>query len=330
MKNKPKKIVYLFGAGATHAEIMNLEDSPDATFISKNGLKISDVSKRVMKLAQKDSRFKKGVKTVTYREGPVNIELLISLFESNRIPDVDYKVNHLKKLVQKDITKILSLEQKKKFYLHKALFELHKLIENKEILTGIVSLNYDDVLDLSCYEIRGNKPNYCHNSGKGEDIPLLKLHGSFNWTNIKIYGKSKKIPIIPLGINKNYLIPPYNFIWSRAFEVLATCDILRIIGCSLSQNDIGLIDLLFKAHLERSNHFTMEIINRQGVGDDIKYNYGFFPGIITPKDIEGSLIADDLSGAAELTNPFKTWLKAKAERMVSEKINTTKYLKKCL
>ena len=70
MRNKPKNIVYLFGAGATHAEIMNLINSPEfsrqtaATLISKYGLKISDVSKRVMKSAQKNSRFKKDVEEV--------------------------------------------------------------------------------------------------------------------------------------------------------------------------------------------------------------------------------------------------------------------------
>lgn len=324
-----EKIAYLIGAGATHAEIMNLEESPSVTFIRKNGLKISDVSNRVMKRAQNNSRFKKYVEEVTYRTGTENIELLISLFESNQIPDVDYKVNYLKKLVEKDIMKILSPEQKRKFYLHKALFELHKLIKDKEWLTGVISLNYDDISDLAYEKIRKHKPNYGLISDKGKDIPLLKLHGSFNWTEISIFGKKKTIPIIPLGLSKNYLIPPYNFIWSKTLEVLVQCDKLRVIGCSLSQNDIGLIDLLFKAHLERSNHFIMEIIDTQGVGEKIKKLYGFFPGIKTLKDIEGSLIPGDINLEEELSNPFKIWLKAKAERMLSRKrINITKYLKK--
>lgn len=329
-RTKTKNVVYLFGAGSTHAEILNFKGASDETFLSENGLKISDVSKRVMKFAQDNPEFKKDVEEVTYREGPVNIELLISLFESNQIPGVDYKVACLKKAIEIDIKKILTSNRKKKFYLHKALFELHQLIKNKETLMGVITLNYDDVLDQAYEEILKCEPDYCHVADKGSNIPLLKLHGSFNWTKIKIYGKIKNIPIIPLGINKNYLIPPYNFIWGRAFEVLAKCDILRIIGCSLSQNDVGLVDLLFKAHLERSRHFIMEIINQQNIAEDIRDNYGFFPGIITPKDIEDSLIAEDLSIEAELSNPFKTWLKAKAERMLKERISRTKYLKKCL
>ena len=330
MKTQPKKIVYLFGAGATHAEILNLKGASDETFLSKNGLKISNVSKRVMKFAQSDAKFKKGVEEVTYREGPVNIELLISLFESNQIHKVDYKVNFLKKAIEKDIKKILTPYRKEKFYLHKALFELHQLIENKETLMGVITLNYDDVLDQAYEEILKHKPDYCHVADKGSNIPLLKLHGSFNWTRIKNYGKIKTIPIIPLGINKNYLIPPYNFIWGRAFEILTKCDVLRIIGCSLNQNDIGLIDLLFKAHLERGSHLIMEIIDGEREAGIIKYDYGFFPEIITPKDIEDSLIAEDLSIEVELSNPFKTWLKAKAEKMIRRRIKDTKYLKNCL
>ena len=282
-----------------------------------------------MKRAQNNKRFKQDVEAVTYRIGTVNIELLISLFEANQISDVDYKVNYLKKLVEKDIMEILSSEKKKFFYLHKALFELHNLIKNKEQLTGIISLNYDDILDSASEEICKRKPNYCFITDKGKDIPLLKLHGSFNWTEISIFGKKKTIPIIPLGLNKNYLIPPYNSFWSHTLEVLVQCDKLRVIGCSLSQNDIGLIDLLFKAHLERSTHFVMEIIDMDGVGEKIKEVYGFFPGIKTLREIEDSLIPVDTNVEAELTNPFKIWLKAKAERMLSaRRINNTKHLKK--
>lgn len=204
------------------------------------------------------------------------------------------------------------------------------MIENKETLMGVITLNYDDVLDQAYEEILKHKPDYCHVVDKGNNIPLLKLHGSFNWTKIKNYGRIKNIPIIPLCINKNYLIPPYNFIWGRAFEILAKCDVLRIIGCSLNQNDIGLIDLLFKAHLERSSYFIMEIINEEGEAERIKYDYGFFPGIITPRHIEDSLIGDDLSRPADLTNPFRVWLKAKAEKMIGRRIKDTKYLKNCL
>jgi len=214
--------------------------------------------------------------------------------------------------------------------LHKALFELHTKVGEKENLFGVISLNYDDVLD-EAYEKFHGKPNYCFTSEKNNDLPLLKLHGSFNWKGKKIYGKSKNIPIIPIGINKNYLSPPYNFIWGRAFELLVECDTLRIIGCSLSQNDMGLIDLLFKAHLEKGEQIKIEIIDFQPYDShhQIKNNYGFFPGIVNPKDIEGTLIPTELISNRAVGNPFKIWLKAKAERMLDYRIHKTTYLKKC-
>lgn len=328
-----KKIAYLIGAGATHAEIYNLEEDPTENYLQKNGLLISDVSKRVMKEAQDVRGFKKNVELVTSPEGSLNIELLISLFASNQIPNSDYKVNRLKKLVQGDILKRLSPSRKKKFYLHKALLELHKLIDDRENLSGIISLNYDDILD-EAYKACQMDINYCYTSKDGERncSPLLKLHGSFNWIRKKIYGRAKTISIIPLGLNKNYLVPPYSFIWNRAFEILVLCDTLRVIGCSLNQNDLGLIDLLFKAHLERASCFEIEIIDFQKQGDQIKNNYGFFPKIIKPKDIEDSLIADPQILSEDCAgNPFKIWLKAKAEKMLSsdQEIRNTKYLKKC-
>jgi hypothetical protein len=322
-------IVYLLGAGATHAEILNLKDSQDTKFLDENSLLISNVSKRVMKKAQTNPGFKKDVREVTNRSGPVNIELLISLIESNRILDSDKKARYLKELVQKDITKVLS-KWRRKFWLHKALLEFHSKVQEEKVI-GIISLNYDDILDQAYKTIFGSTPNYCHTSEIGKGFPCLKLHGSFNWTNVKTYGKARIISIIPLGINKNYLIPPYNFIWSRALEVLSQCDVLRIVGCSLSQNDFGLVDLLFKAHLERSRHLEIQIINSQSEAEKIKFDYGFFPGIVTPKDIEQSLIPENLSDAEpDVSNPFKIWLRAKALRMLDSRIEATKFLKKCL
>ena len=94
-----------------------------------------------------------------------------------------------------------------------------------------------------------------------------------------IRGRNKRIEIIPLGSNKNYLHSPYSFIWSRALEILIRCNTLRVVGCSLSPNDAHLVDLLFKAHLERDsdNVLNVEIISSEIAGQRIRQNYGFFP-----------------------------------------------------
>lgn len=149
------------------------------------------------------------------------------------------------------------------------------------------------------------------------------------------YRKSK-LPIITPGINKNYLELPYNFIWGRALELLIECHTLRVIGCSLSHNDLGLIDLLFKAHLARKEPFVIQLIDHDPPYNSIKRQYGFFPKIETALQIEGGTeggiisdakIGDNQSGA----NPFVIWLKAKINRdMASDAVAKTTYVKKVI
>jgi hypothetical protein len=323
------RIVYLFGAGATHAEVAAIEIETDEM---KVGLGMGNVTKRVMLETQKENFFD-CVRMFLGTEDNTNIELLISLFESNGNDiegSTDKIVNRLKELVQNDITKMLTPERFKKFSLHKALFELHKIISDKEALHGIITLNYDTVLDEAYEEHYGYKPDYSFSSLRekspsGEEkIPLLKLHGSFDWGSIKIAGRLRPVSIIPLGANKNYLRLPYNFIWGRALEILAECDILRVIGCSLNPNDIHLIDLLFKAHVAKGKPFQIQLINGQLEGEKIKGRYSFFPNMTTADNI---LIPRLPNGLRENVNFFKEWLKAYAGIVDEAKVKSTTYLK---
>jgi hypothetical protein len=312
-----KRILYLLGAGASHAEIMNVtkENASD-----KNGILISHVSSRVMTRAFLTKKLwsRKPLNTINSKKGDFNIELLISLLEANRISES--VVKELKKFVEDDIKKILSDNRRAKFYLHKALFELHKKTEEREILLGLISLNYDSVVDEAYLKIFDQRPSY-YRKYEREDtgIPVLKLHGSFDW----------EIPIMPIGMNKNYLFPPYNFIWSKAYDLLTRCDILRVIGCSLNQNDLGLVDLLFKVQLNRDKPLEIQIIDFEPTGEKIKSNYGFLAGLMKPSEFEDHMFAVEaiMKGSG---NPFKIWLKEKVQKMLSEdEIQQSKYLKKC-
>ena len=155
-----KKIVYLFGAGATHAELKNLEPDLDP---ETRGLLIRDVSSRVIEKARRDPQYLRDMTVVSGTSGSLNIELLISLIENSKIYGWAYKTGLLKELVEKDIKAILTTSQTKRFYLHKALFELHehKKTKTKEELIGLVSLNYDDVLDQAYKAVLRKTPNYC-------------------------------------------------------------------------------------------------------------------------------------------------------------------------
>jgi len=335
---KPLKVAYLFGAGATHAELANILPrlSSDASLQRNLGLLTSHLSARVMKEARAERGFlddieflepphgSDSIESVTGTSGAMNIELLISLIENGKIRGWEQKTRTLKRLVQRDIEARLRPKKKVRFYLHKALLELHKNpeVQNAEELIGLISLNYDDVLDEAYKEIHGT-PDYCLSLDRAArsstKIPLLKLHGSFNWRRgVTMRGRKRRVEIIPLGSNKHYLHAPYNFIWSRALEILVECDALRVIGCSLSQNDTHLVDLLFKAHLEKTTErmksFEIEIVSGETAGRAIRENYGFFPGVKTLK--------------SDPPNPFRTWLMSRGDRVLSTRIRKTRYLKK--
>ena len=320
------RVVYLFGAGATQAELQ----SADADVAAKSGLLVSELSKRVIEKARRNEQYLKDVATVSGTSGSLNIELLISLIENSKISGWESKTRYLKDLVRKDIEKVLSAPITHHFFLHKALFELHQnpTARQKERLTGLISLNYDDVLD-SAYEEYHGRPRYCFSldeSKREKDVPLLKLHGSFNWKDLKITGRKRAIDIIPLGSTKSYIHPPYGCIWNQALETLIGCDTLRVIGCSLSQNDFHLIDLLFKAHLEKGEAFDIEIIAGDSVGERIRSNYGFFPGLKTLTKIRDNLVPE-----ANPVNPFKTWLKYKSLALLgAEKAGRTTHVKKAV
>jgi len=319
------RIVYLFGAGATHAELINLEP----TAVEKQeerGLLMSNVSTRVIEKARRNAAYLKDMEMVSGTSGSLNIELLISLIENSKIQGWESKTQQLKALVREDIESILTSDITAFFYLHKALLEFHnhEVVKPQEQLIGLISLNWDDVFDQAYQEFHGAASYWFsleQDTSSAETIPLLKLHGSFNWNRQEIRGRTRNIEIIPLGANKNYLHAPYSFIWNRALEVLIECDTLRVVGCSLSQNDFHLVDLLFKAHLERGKAFDIEIIASESAGEGIQKNYGFFPGIKRLTELEDISVRDP-------ENAFETWLRYKGSRMLKERLEETQYLKR--
>jgi hypothetical protein len=97
---KPRKVVCLFGAGATQSEL----DNSFPTLKEKGkGLLIGDVSQRVIETASRTKAYVKDVEMVSARSGSLNIELLISLLENSKIHGYERKTQLLKSLVQRDI-----------------------------------------------------------------------------------------------------------------------------------------------------------------------------------------------------------------------------------
>lgn len=123
-ENKQENIVYLLGAGATNAEMALQKDLSGALEQEEYGLLVSDVSRRVLKKASQHRKYVKDIEMVSSTTGSLNIELLISLLENaNTIIDSNYAVPYLRKLVNKDISKLLTNKLLDTFYLHRALLE---------------------------------------------------------------------------------------------------------------------------------------------------------------------------------------------------------------
>lgn len=326
----PTPVAYLFGAGATQAELSNYspDKMSDANYLAKYSLLLASVSKRVCNDAKRDKDFTRQIHRLLSTAGLSNIELFVSLLEENQVDTAADIVDKLKSRIQKDILVRLKHRQEH-FYLHKALFEFHKKKQARETLIGIISLNYDRIIDEAYELVHRKKPNYCLSSPTARDdgIPLLKLHGGFD-----LEYRNKKLPIITPAVRKNYLRLPYNFIWGRALELLMDCEVLRVVGCSLSQNDLGLIDLLFKAHMSRKTPPIVQLINFDPVNNPVKENLGFFPRLQPATEIEGHLITDvNIRNELASVNPFKIWLRAKIERMMeSAEIKKTTYVRKVL
>jgi len=285
-----KNVVYLLGAGVTHSE-KQLECKRRGVNIQSYGrrnenigLLARDVSKRVVdRLLKKtpDLLSNHGITESllcdsVWGGAPLDIELFISLLEAMKTEKSEDQAREVRKYFREDIYTNLKIGKKLiKPRLTPLLIKWHRHIP-EEKLTGFLTLNYDSTLEES-FKIVKQSFDYGFdindNSSHSDNLEapyVLKLHGSFDWSFTRTKNKihvssliknSDDAQWIPPRLNKEYLNYPYNIIHGRAYELLCQCDILRIIGCSLNQNDMGLISLLFKTQRpKRSTPYSIEIV----------------------------------------------------------------------
>jgi hypothetical protein len=335
----PRKIVYLLGAGATQADI-DLKDDTIRILMPniREGI-VKEIDRRKIHSLAK-------VKNELVGEGR-DVEHLITLYESTGIPEHESIARDLKLLFIEEIQKrINKLGINYKPRLLSALIDMHEIVGLGEVLQGVITLNYEDLLENAMQMVMGGV-NYVisiktrRNSLnlKPDSKPILKLHGSFNWKNdfpITLLDKKKiKTPEdvlwIPPGVEKKRERYPFNILWGRARELL-DCDILRIIGCSLSRNDWQLISLLYTTQQlpAQQKEYIIELIDYEDAGDKIKKSYSYLScrTIIEIKEVNEYIKntffpkhkrEDDFTLAkSELLNNIKTnvfdlWLKAKGD-----------------
>lgn len=339
-----KKVVYLFGAGATHAVVKAL--NPDLGLLTNN---IQE------EIEEKYSLTRKGVNNTIWNELVTqgnDVEHLISVLESQHNYSASEK---LRKYYRDAIVKISKEIPANPFptNLYSVLIDLHNIIDLDEELLSFITLNYEDLLEKSIKTHFGCDVDYIIKTGnkrpKKSPIKVYKLHGSFSWFNSRPISirkmdaiKSKDTLWIPPGVEKRKENYPFNLLWGKVIEDLLNCDVLRVVGCSLSRNDWGLIPLLYTVQRFNQNgsKIEIEIIDFPETAKTIKSTYKYLrtKGIIDIPDVldfykkqfpaaspEHEIVSEieiKFSDKDKI-NPFQEWLDAKADYLISQNIDIT-------
>ncbi len=337
-KLRPKQIVYLFGAGATQAEVDYLGAQPVNLLMRDHDLLGEGVSTGI--LAKMGPR---GVPFLADRG--VDIEKLISLLSASGIDSHSKIADKMRKLYFEEIcTRLVDSQIIERPQLAIGLLEMHtndSFQDEVETLTGILTTNHDGLLQIASEEVFG-----AVNIGfpfASEDLtpvnsefvpPLIQLHGSFTWKfavplNVRIFREGSKyssdtmwIPPTVLKEAKSY---PFNKLAGLGYEILAKrCDVLRVIGASLSQNDWNVLAIIFNAqrHREHLNKapFRIELIMSQKSGIQIQSNCSYLKNITPIGSITEGQFAEyreyeeeDPPAGSHLGNAFFYWLREKIQ-----------------
>lgn len=335
-----KKVVYLLGSGATHAVVKSL--NPDL------GLLTADIKYEI------ETKYSsRGISNIIWNElisENTDVEHLISVLESQHNYIASEKLRRFYRNAIVNLTKKLPWNPLPP-NLYSSLIDLHCISEFNEEISSFITLNYENILEKT---IKGQfklDVDYIVNTVarnkriSKKSIKIYKLHGSFNWFNsrpILIKEMSAISPKdalwIPPGVEKRKENYPFNFLWGKVVEDLLHCDVLRIIGCSLSRNDWGLIPVLYTIQRFNQNNkkVEIEIIDYPDTIKTIKNTYKYLrtKGLIELPDVisfykkqfksasEAELISEIENRFADKNkvSPFYEWLDAKADRMLSQGI----------
>ena len=337
MKPRPKQVVYLWGAGATQAEAQRL--GATTSLLMRDVDPFGDgITTRVLK------RMASKVRSAFGSDKGVDIEKLISLLAASGIEEHSSWAEEMRRAYFTELKVSLSkagvLDSPS---LAIQVLEMHrdrKFREEAEALSGIITTNHDGLLQVASQHVFG-KVNIGFNffsASFSESLsnavpPILQLHGSFAWQfgrPIKVgklhkgaaYNDTVWIPPTILKESKNY---PYNKLSGLAYELLARhCDVLRVVGASLTQNDWNILSLIFQAQQHRESTkgtaFLIELIMLPDAGERIKEECAYLKNIVSiPSLSEGnfSLYEDYVNEGIiippedDLANPFAYWLNQK-------------------
>lgn len=345
----PVKVAYLFGAGASQGEL------------SQNGILRSilmpDIAYEISrKIREKNMESLADVSNDLV--SGVDIEHLITLYEASGTREHNEIAKALKTLFREKIQERIA-ELGGSFFptLFASLIDMHSIAGLDEELVLILTTNYEDLIEKAMQHVKGGinysiktiskDSYYCV---KEDTIPILKLHGSFNWKNefpIIIQSEIEEeedVIWIPPGVVKRRDYYPFNVIWGKARELLE-CDILRVIGSSLSRNDWELVSLIYTTQQLRTDGkppYTIELIDYPEPCEVLKeqYQYLNIKTILEIPEVREYLIQtylvgdigkrevseEKIKGIARYIgkeNIFALWLRAKGEKLYYDGISLT-------
>ena len=344
----PKRVVYLLGAGASHASAKALGSS--------QGILMRDLTDEIARRVREHAERYGSSSSVARLANEVigedtDVEQVITFLDESGSGEHQRFANDLRKIFEEVLRERLGAIRTEletvPTGLYAALIDMYEVQGITESLRGILTLNYDVFLEHAIEKSLGFSVDYgisIDNRLEGhKSIRLLKLHGSFGWQNVWPIELSQdaSIPLwIPPGIQKAKGSYPFNLLWGMARELL-DCDILRIVGCNLGTNDWDLVSMLFSTqHVHKyRKSYEIEIIDKPGSAERIKSRFPYLraKSLLELEGLGEQIVSEMIGGAPRpyrdlpepdqkraaekangMENPLLYWLKQKAEAMYQD------------
>lgn len=327
-----KQVVYLWGSGATQAEATYRGAQDINLLMADNDIGYGVATRILQRIPRK---WRSSFST----DQGTDIEKLISLLAASNVAEYELLASQLRGLYLADICKgLASAKILDRPTLATGLFEMHNIESMKryEVLSGVITTNHDGLLQVAAQSVYGQVDIGIPFSS--DDLnptahtasPILQLHGSFTWAfglpiNVSSLRdiSTERLPTvwIPPAILKESKTYPFNKIAGLAYELLSKhCDVLRIAGASLAQNDWNVVSMLFNAQrhmeLEKKAAFRVELIMPPESGGVITQSCSYLRNLTPIGQLTDGSFADFNDADAltsDMKNPLFYWLKEKIQ-----------------
>ena len=346
METSTKRVVYLIGAGASHACVSSV-GSPYGILMRHLGEPLRAKLRELINNGfAGDASLEYLVNSVI--DDTTDFEHIITFLDD--APSLRHRQfaeemrNAFEEVLRDRLNRIREETQGDAVRLYKVLIDMHSIDHFQEVLQGIITINYDEYLEDAIEQVGQRPVDFGVRIEPWQDhtegIRLLKLHGSFGWQNTWpiTRGQTGDATLwIPPGITKAKQAYPFNVLWGLAREMLS-CDILRVIGCRLGANDWDLISLLFTMqHVNLADRPQIEVIDAPLHVKRVKDEYPYLEvrSILEGEPIGSQLVSEltthepqafldltedqqqEIIDAAGLDhNWFELWLRAKVESLL--------------